>query len=281
VVTPTTLAPFRAVVPEAAWRAGVPADVADHLPATARPLPADPAASPPATTAGGDAPTPDSLAAAARLLAGAPIRLHGMAARGEAGIVFALASNLSAAASVVRRARSSGDPEATIALAPDPEVGLVPAEQLVSQVLRLLPAPDEARADALPDATPVTCAPEVATALVRALREDDQPVVRELCAQLGVDEPPALLASLTQLRGEFTLVLSAPGSPSRLLRLLLGTDGWVETSATVAGVHHRRIGLEDLRGLLVDEVAAAAERLARSDDAGGRGGTANRTGGAR
>lgn len=267
-----TVTAFRRVVAESTWRAAMPADVAARLPATARPF-EEPAGTPraPADVEGAGGPQGDDdlanrLAVAGRLLADGWLRIHGTAARGTAGVTFAVASDLSAAAGVVRRTGPGA--EAQLALAPDPEVALLPAAQLVDELLRLLPARAEAAAPARPDAVPITCRPEVAATLVRALREDDTRLVRGVCAQLGVDEPPALLRSLVTLRGEYSLLLSAPGGPSRALRLLLGTDGWVETSLRPDGVHHRRVGLDQLRALLTDEIAGAADRAVRAADRG-------------
>ncbi|MDP9821565.1 hypothetical protein [Nocardioides massiliensis] len=246
------LTAYRRIVSEDAWRAAVPSDVAEQLPATARPLPGEDAADDNA-----------DLTAAARMLTGGWLRMHGLASRGQAGITFALASDLTGAASVVRRLVATPDPDQPIGLAPDPEVSLLPASQLVDEVLRLLPARAEAAAAPRPDVVPVSCPPELTATLVRALRADDQAVVRAVCAQLGTEEPPALLTSLATLRGEFSLALSAPGSSSQVLRLLLGTDGWVETSVDAAGVHHRRVGLDDLRDVLTTAIAGAAERATR------------------
>ena len=251
------LTAFRRVVPEDAWRTAVPADVADQLPATARPLPGE---GPGADRSAAE----EDLAAAARLLAGGWLRLHGQAARGPAGLTFAIASDLSGAASLVRRVTSTTDPDRPLGLVPDPEISLLPASQLVEEVLRLLPARAEAATAARPDATPVSCPPEVAATLVRALRADDPALVRAACVQLGTDEPPALLASLTHLRGEFSLLLNAPGTPSQVVHLLLGTDGWVESRIDATGVHHRRVDVNDLRNTLTDAIAGAAERAART-----------------
>src|SRR5690606_35180265 len=79
-VSAAPLTAFRRVVPEDAWRTAVPADVAEHLPAPARPLPGE--------GPGAERSAPEDLTVAARLLAGGWLRLHGQAARGSAGLTF-------------------------------------------------------------------------------------------------------------------------------------------------------------------------------------------------
>lgn len=182
------------------------------------------------------APDPDVGAAAALALAG-PIHVDVTSVGGDAGVVASLGSDADVAAVAVRVLAVGLADSPTVAV-PGVEVSLVRPQQIVSEIMRLLPA-DPSTADD-PPTEAITLAHDQALVLSAALRDDDEPLALEIASQEGWSAVPELLRSLAaDVSGNATVALRVRGSDDVVVRRWLQCDrGWVQVSVADGRVTH-------------------------------------------
>lgn len=229
------------------------------------------------------------LAAAARLLATAPVRVELLAHRVDAPAVLAsVVTDGWVAASLVRAVvpgtattpGPAGD-HRLAGLVPGVEVSAYRVGAVVPELLRLVPPVRSTWTVA--DHT-VTVPLEVGLAVHDLLdpgvvgpgvvdphdpRVDprldprlDQRLPRLLAAAgLPPTDPPTVLASLDRVTADLALTVQHPSGRRRLLRLLAGRRGWVELTTDGDQVTHRPLDQEALGMLLTHELAGAVHSL--------------------
>lgn len=140
---------------------------------------------------------------------------------------------------------------------PGVEVSAFPVAALLDEVLRLVP--DAPETD-VPDAVvPV----ELSVALGRALREGRTQVVEALTADLGLEEPPAVVDSLARtLDGQLTVTVRSHGTDRTSIGSWLRCDaGWVElTPVRGEMLRHRVRTREDIGRTLLSDLTGRVDR---------------------
>ena len=147
------------------------------------------------------------------------------AVRGR-GLVASIGCNgqsAAGAARVVLPAGVAGDEPMAV---PGVEVSAFPPDRIVAELLRLIP-PD--RADSMPqpvNTDPVVLPHTAALMLSRALRDDDQPLVRELVAASGWADVPEVIARLADgVTANATAVFRGQGRVSLSSAVASGVPG--------------------------------------------------------
>ena len=187
------------------------------------------------------------------------------AARGR-GLAASIGCNghrAAGAARVVLPAGVAGDDPVAV---PGVEVSAFPPEGIVAELLRLVP-PDRAGSKPPPVRTdPVVLPHALALMLSRALRDDDQPLVRELVAASGWVDVPEVIARLADgVTANATAVFRGParhspaGTP-RSRQWLQCALGWVELTVAGGEVTHRLVDRAGIAATMVEEVTIALER---------------------
>jgi len=183
------------------------------------------------------------------------------AARGR-GLVASIGCNgqsAAGAARVVLPAGVAGDDPTAV---PGVEVSAFPPDRIVAELLRLVP-PDRAGSKPQPVRTePVVLPHTVALMLSRALRDDDQPLVRELVAASGWVDVPEVIARLADgVTANATAVFRGHAAgPPRTRQWLQCALGWVELTVAGGEVTHRLVDRAGVAATLVEELTIALER---------------------
>lgn len=207
---------------------------------------------------------PDDALRDAVGLAGA-VEVEVSAVAGERGVLALLRTDGVVGSAVVRGIEALPQGTAT-ATRPRPgvEISAFPVGRLLDEVLRLVPpAPATDVADAV---VPV----ELTVALGRAIREGRTEMVEAITADLGLEQPPAVVESLARtLDGQLSVTVRSAGTTRTSVGSWLRCDaGWVElTPARGEMLRHRvrtreQIGqtlLGDLTGRVDRALAAARE----------------------
>lgn len=257
---------LRAHLTEAQWvsvvAAGLGADEAAALPDWARP----------SAVAAEPVELDEALAAAVRLRRTALVEIEVAAAVGARAVMAHLWTDGRVGASLVRGfdVRAQGDARAT-RLRPGVEVSAFGPGTLLDEVLRLVPPAAEPDRSEVAE---VTLPVELTVGFATALRRGDSRTVAAICADLGVERPPAVVESVV-LTLDGNLVVSVRSRALTRVSALswLHCDvGWVELLPTadeqVRHVPRRRADLERL--LLSDltgRLDTALRDAARGDTA--------------
>ncbi|WP_155856208.1 hypothetical protein [Cellulomonas sp. URHD0024] len=163
-------------------------------------------------------------------------------------------------------------------LRPGIEVSAFDIEDLLDEVRRLVPD-----APVLIETTEAVVPEELTIALAKAMRTGDRTTVEVLCAELGLAEPPAVVAAAVRgVSGSLTLTARSVGRDGASVGSWLRCDaGWVELVRTPdAMVRHTPCSPEDIvRRLLSDltgrlgvalQATAGATESSRRDGVEGR-----------
>ncbi|WP_250445989.1 hypothetical protein, partial [Actinotalea sp. C106] len=207
----------------------------------------------------------ETLQAAVALGGAVEVELHGVA--GDRGVLAVLRTDGVLGTAVVRGIDVLPQGAVT-ATRPRPgiEVSVFPVAAMLDEVLRLVPA--AAETDVADADVPV----ELSVALGRALREGRTQVVEALTADLGLEEPPAVVGSLARtLDGQLALTVRSHGSARTSLGTWLRCDaGWVEILPMPGDVlRHRVRTREDIGRTLLTELTGRVDRaLTAAQEAG-------------
>lgn len=203
-----------------------------------------------------------ALAAALGLRAAATLHVDVAVADGARGLLATLWTDGRTGAVVVRGLdlRREGRATATRRRA-GVEVSAFPAGNLTAEVLRLVP-PMPNRVDAVEAVVPE----ELTIGLAAALRTGDTATTEAVCAELGLESPPAVVAAAVgSLRGDLGITVRGGRGPVTTGHWLACDAGWVELGRTPDGMirHTPRTAADlaatlrfDLAGRLADGGAA-------------------------
>lgn len=189
-----------------------------------------------------------------RLLESADVTVDLLAGQGRRGWVARVAADDVSHVSAVR-SLATGRPDGRIGTIAGIELGHGPRAELLSSIVRLVPGLEDGPVS--PEA--VTVPTEHVGAVIAATREESGRMRAALLDLLGWDEIPEEIASLTRIDGDITLSIAAPGRRTRVIRLLHGHEGWVNTTIGRRGISYRRATLPWLQSEITWELVAAME----------------------
>lgn len=152
----------------------------------------------------------------------------------------------------------AGPAARTLAVGDGVEISAYDPRQLTRELARLLPATTEPSdgLDLPAHERVVTLPAELAATATKALREDNAATARTACQLAGLDEVPALLEALTELRGTASLSFRSP-RVRRQQRLLACHLGWVELTPTTRGTTLHLLTHTELVGSWVSALSFA------------------------
>lgn len=209
----------------------------------------------------------EALAGAVRLRRTALVEVEVAASVGARAVMAHLWTDGRVGAALVRGfdVRAQGDARAT-RRRPGVEVSAFTTSTLLDEVLRLVPPAAEPGRDEVAE---VTLPVELTIGFASALRRGDTRTVAAICADLGIEQPPAVFESVVRtLDGSLVVSVRSRGSADVSALSWLHCDaGWVELLPTaderVRHVPRRRADLErlllsDLTGRLDTALRAVA-----------------------
>lgn len=227
------------------------AAVPDELLGALTPLPVPAPGTAPAAEA--DA----TVVSAAALAAGpARVRLDVTTVSGGRGVVAVFGTDGTVAAEATRVLVLSDAGEPT-ALVPGVELSVFRAEHVVAQVMRLVP-PDVPLGPAEP-VDSIALPHADALVLAEAVRSGDDALARQVAADRGWSEVPAVLTALADgVRANVTVALRVGGQGTAVVRRWLQSDlGWVGLAVTGEDVVHTPCSRDDVASELVYSLTGA------------------------
>lgn len=255
---------LRARLTEDQWAsvaaAALAGDEVSALPDWARPAPSEQEPTEPVEL-------DEALAEAVHLRRTALVEVEVAASVGPRAVMAHLWTDGRVGAALVRGfdVRAQGDARAT-RRRPGVEVSAFTTSTLLDEVLRLVPPAAEPGRDEVAE---VTLPVELTIGFASALRRGDTRTVTAICADLGIERPPAIFESVVRtLDGSLVVSVRSRGSADVSALSWLHCDaGWVELLPTaderVRHVPRRRADLErlllsDLTGRLDTALRAVA-----------------------
>ncbi|WP_158374829.1 hypothetical protein [Cellulosimicrobium cellulans] len=217
---------------------------------------------------GADGPDPVDpvLRAAAEGAGAALVTVEVAAAAGERALLAVLWSDAEAGSGLARGVDVvPGAGLAGTTPRPGVEVSAFPAERLVDEALRHVPA-----APVRVAAAPASVPEELTIALAQAIRTGDTTTVDALCTELGTDGPPAVVeAAVRGTDGSLVVSVASRGRTDVSTLSMLRTDaGWVELTRTADGqVVHTPRSREDVRAALLYDLTGRFATATTEDGA--------------
>lgn len=206
-----------------------------------------------------DGVTDPSVVSAAELSIG-PAQLHidVTTVSGDRGLIASIGSDgvVGASAARVLLVPRGGEPTSFV---PGVELSLFRAENVTSEIMRLLPPDAPLATGAVP--APITILHADALVLSEAVQTGDQALAAQIAADNGWDEVPEVLSALADgVRANATIALRVAGRSNLVVRRWLQSElGWVGLAIADGTIVHTPCTRKDIARELTYSLAGAFE----------------------